>query len=152
MKLSGFDHYELSNFGKPAFYSRHNTSYWNGTPYLGIGPSAHSFDGLTRQWNIANNTQYGKQLTAGNAWYEWEELEESDRFNEYLMTGLRTAKGISLTTIDTRFGDYRSNKLMQDAQNYLECGRLQLDDDRIFIPEQEWLISDRIISDLFWVQ
>ena len=152
MKLSGFDHYELSNFGKPEFYSRHNTSYWNGTPYLGIGPSAHSFDGLTRQWNIANNTQYGKQLTAGNAWYEWEELEESDRFNEYLMTGLRTAKGISLTTIDTRFGDYRSNKLMQDAQNYLECGRLQLDDDRIFIPEQEWLISDRIISDLFWVQ
>ena len=152
MKHAEFDHYELSNFGKPGFYSSHNSSYWNGTPYLGIGPSAHSFDGQTRQWNVANNTKYVKKIEAGEAWFEWEELEETDRFNEYLMTGLRTAKGVSLTTIDEKFGDYRSTKLLQDAQNYLECGRLALDDDRLYIPEREWLISNRIISDLFWVQ
>ena len=101
---------------------------------------------------MANNTKYVKKIEAGEAWFEWEELEETDRFNEYLMTGLRTAKGVSLTTIDEKFGDYRSTKLLQDAQNYLECGRLALDDDRLYIPEREWLISDRIISDLFWVQ
>ncbi len=151
LRNAGLEHYELSNFGKPGFYSRHNTSYWNGTPYLGIGPSAHSFDGQTRQWNVANNTLYSNKIAAGEAWFESEELEESDRFNEYLMTGLRTANGISLTQIDERFGDFRSDKLMRDAQNYLECGRLQMDDDRLFIPEREWLISDRIISDLFWV-
>lgn len=152
MKEAGFDHYELSNFGKPGFYSRHNTSYWSGVPYLGIGPSAHSFDGKTRQWNVANNTKYSTAITANNTWFELEELSESDAFNEYIMTGLRTANGVSLTSIDERFGDYRSDKLMRDAQNYMECGRLALDDDRLYIPEREWMISDRIISDLFWVQ
>jgi oxygen-independent coproporphyrinogen-3 oxidase len=152
MAEARFEHYELSNFGKPNYFSKHNTSYWNGVPYLGIGPSAHSFDGQTRQWNVANNTQYTKAIAAGNAWFELEELSESDAFNEYIMTGLRTARGVKLTTVDERFGDYRSDKLMRDAQNYLECGRLQMDDDRLFIPEREWLISDRIISDLFWVQ
>jgi oxygen-independent coproporphyrinogen-3 oxidase len=151
LKEAGFEHYELSNFGKPGFYSRHNTSYWSGVPYLGIGPSAHSFDGLTRQWNVANNTTYSKAITTGECWFEMEELSQSDAFNEYIMTGLRTAGGINLTSIDERFGDYRSERLIRDAQNYLECGRLTLEDDRLFIPEREWLISDRIISDLFWV-
>lgn len=149
---AGFQHYELSNFGKPDFYSRHNTSYWDGTPYLGIGPSAHSYNGKTRQWNIANNTHYARQLGTGTPWFESEELTESEQFNEYLMTGLRTAKGIYINQIETRFGSYRGDKLLHDARNYLECGRLQLDDKQLFIPEREWLLSDRIIADLFWVE
>ena len=151
MKAEGFAHYELSNFGKPIFESKHNTSYWNGTPYLGIGPSAHSFNGQTRQWNVANNTLYADKIGGGKLWFEEEEISEADAFNEYVMTGLRTAKGISLTEIDSRFGDYRTERLLRDANNYLECGRLLLDADRLFIPEKDWLISDRIISDLFWV-
>jgi oxygen-independent coproporphyrinogen-3 oxidase len=148
---AGFEHYELSNFGKPGFHSRHNTSYWKGAHYLGIGPSAHSFNGEYRQWNMANNTRYSNALAGGGSWFEQEALSESDHFNEYLMTGLRTAKGISLAEINEQFGDDRSEKLMRDAQSYLECDRLQLHDNRLFIPEREWLISDRIISDLFWV-
>jgi len=151
LKSEGFAHYELSNFGKPGFESRHNTSYWNGTPYLGIGPSAHSFDGKTRQWNVANNSLYAAKVGAQTPWFEEEEIGENDQFNEYVMTGLRTAKGILLSEIDARFGDYRTERLLRDASNYLECGRLVQADDRIFIPEQDWLISDRIISDLFWV-
>lgn len=151
LKDAGFTHYELSNFGKPGYHSRHNTSYWNGTHYLGIGPSAHSFDGKIRQWNVASNTVYSASVGSQNPWFEEEEINESDSFNEYVMTGLRTANGISLTEIDERFGGYRTERLLRDASNYLECGRLQQEDDRLYIPEQEWLISDRIISDLFWV-
>jgi oxygen-independent coproporphyrinogen-3 oxidase len=151
MKADGFAHYELSNFGKPGFESQHNTSYWNSTPYLGIGPSAHSFDGQTRQWNVANNTLYADKVGGLQPWFEEEEISETDAFNEYVMTGLRTAKGISLAEIDKRFGDLRTERLLRDANNYLECGRLILNDDQLFIPEKDWLISDRIISDLFWV-
>jgi oxygen-independent coproporphyrinogen-3 oxidase len=151
MKADGFAHYELSNFGKPGFESQHNTSYWNSTPYLGIGPSAHSFDGQTRQWNVANNTLYADKVGGLQPWFEEEEISETDAFNEYVMTGLRTAKGISLAEIDKRFGDLRTERLLRDANNYLECSRLILNDDQLFIPEKDWLISDRIISDLFWV-
>jgi oxygen-independent coproporphyrinogen-3 oxidase len=151
LKSEGFAHYELSNFGKTGFESRHNTSYWNGTPYLGIGPSAHSFDGKTRQFNVANNSLYAAKVGAQTRWFDEEELGENDRFNEYVMTGLRTAKGISLSEIDARFGDFRTERLLRDASNYLECGRLVQADDRLYIPERDWLISDRIISDLFWV-
>jgi oxygen-independent coproporphyrinogen-3 oxidase len=151
LKQEGFAHYELSNFGKPNFESRHNTSYWDGTPYLGIGPSAHSFDGKTRQFNVANNSLYAAKVGSQTPWFDEEEIGENDQFNEYVMTGLRTAKGISLTEIDTRFGEFRTERLLRDAANYLECGRLKQTDDRLYIPERDWLISDRIISDLFWV-
>ena len=150
-KEAGFAHYELSNYGKPGFESRHNTSYWNGTPDLGIGPSAHSFNGQTRQWNIANNTKYSTYLNAKKDWWESEELDEKERFNEFVMTGLRTAKGISLNVIDERFGNQRVDQLVQDAQAKLECAKLILEDDVLKIPEKHWMLSDAIIAELFWV-
>jgi oxygen-independent coproporphyrinogen-3 oxidase len=151
MAVDGFNHYELSNFGKPGFYSAHNTAYWNGTPYLGIGPGAHSFVEHMRQANVANNSIYLQKVNAGEPWWETEEVDEKDRLNEYLMTGLRTARGVSITTIENNFGTFAADKVLREAANYLECGRLQLNDDNLIIPEKEWLISDRIISDLFWV-
>lgn len=151
MAKAGFQHYELSNFGQPRYYSKHNTSYWAGTPYLGIGPSAHSYNGSSRQWNVANNTLYIKQIVQNTDWFEHETLNESDHYNEYIMTGLRTANGIDLRQIASRFGAYRTEKLLGNAQNYLECGRLKLQGDQLTIPESEWLLSDKIIADLFWV-
>jgi len=150
-KEANFAHYELSNYGKPGFESRHNTSYWNGTPYLGIGPSAHSFNDQTRQWNTANNTKYSTYLNAKKDWWESEELDEKERFNEFVMTGLRTAKGISLNVIDERFGNQRVDQLVQDAQAKLECAKLILEDDVLKIPEKHWMLSDAIIAELFWV-
>lgn len=151
LREAGFEHYELSNFGKPGFFSAHNTAYWRGIPYLGIGPGAHSFDGNRRQWNVANNSLYSQKIKTGEPWWEVEETDEKDRYNEYIMTGLRTATGISLTEMDGKFGTHAADKVLRDANNYMECGRLVMIDDRLIIPEKEWLISDRIISDLFWV-
>ncbi len=151
-KTNGFAHYELSNYGKPGFESRHNTSYWNGTPYLGIGPSAHSFNGEIRQWNVANNAAYAKNIGTKNTWFEKENIAEKDRFNEFVMTGLRTAKGISLQTIETRFGAQIADQLLADAQSKLECGKLALHKNTLTIPEEYWMLSDGIIADLFWVE
>ncbi len=150
-KAAGFTHYELSNYSKPGFLSKHNTSYWNGTPYLGIGPSAHSFNGQTRQWNVANNTQYSVQIGAQKPWFEVEEISEKDRYNEVVMTGLRTSKGISISAIETDFGAHVADNLLADAAAKLECGKLLLVDDVLTIPEKHWMLSDSIISELFWV-
>ena len=144
-KEAGFMHYELSNYGKPGFESHHNTSYWNGTPYLGIGPSAHSFDGNTRQWNVANNTKYSAQVGTNQDWFEFEEIEERDHFNEYVMTGLRTAKGISLSTIENNFGSKMADRTEQNAQAKLECGKLVLADDVLIIPEKHWIAFGPIL-------
>ena len=146
---NGFDHYELSNYGKPGFHSRHNSSYWAGDPYLGIGPSAHGFNGHLRQWNVANNTQYVKKISAGETWFERETIDQKDAFNEFVMTGLRTANGVSLDEVEKRFR--REGALLDDAQAKLECGKLELRNGTLIIPENEWMMSDSIISDLFWV-
>lgn len=150
-KTHGFMHYELSNYGKPGFESRHNTSYWNGTPYLGIGPSAHSFDGENRQWNVANNTVYAKYISAKKDWFERENISEKDRFNEMVMTGLRTAKGVNIHQIENLFGAKIADQLLADAAAKMECGKLQFHENQLTIPEEYWMLSDGIIADLFWV-
>ena len=103
-KDEGFVHYEISNFGKPHYFSKHNTSYWQGKSYLGIGPSAHSFYGNTRSWNVSNNTKYIQGINAGILPSTSENLSEEDQFNEYIMTGLRTIWGVSLQRVETEFG------------------------------------------------
>ncbi len=100
----GLVHYEISNFGKPHYFSKHNTSYWQGKSYLGIGPSAHSFFGNTRSWNVANNNKYIRAIQGGILPHTAEKLSKQDQFNEYLMTGLRTIWGVSLNKIETNFG------------------------------------------------
>ncbi len=119
---NGFVHYEISNFGKPDYFSKHNTSYWLGKKYIGIGPSAHSFSKTHRSWNIANNTKYIKELQEGNLPNEIEELSKEDQFNEYLMTGLRTIWGVSLNKIDEDFKE----QLVTSSKKFIDEGLLEI--------------------------
>lgn len=105
LQQHGFIHYELSNFGKPDYFSKNNSAYWLGKKYIGIGPSAHSYDGISRSWNIANNPIYLKEIEAGKLPGEVEILTANDRYNEYIMTGLRTIWGVSLNRIQKEFGE-----------------------------------------------
>ena len=120
----GFVHYEISNFGKPNYFSKHNTSYWQGIPYLGIGPSAHSFNGNERSWNVSNNTKYIQAIQKGALPCTVEKLTKVDHFNEYVMTGLRTIWGISLEKIETHFGSDYLQHLKVSAKKYIDEGLL----------------------------
>ena len=115
----GFIMYEISNFGKPNYFSKHNTAYWQGKPYLGIGPSAHSFSGKERSWNVSNNTKYIKSIQDNKLPLEVEILSKKDKFNEYIMTGLRTMWGISLNKILIDFGTEYKNQLLVSSEKYI---------------------------------
>ncbi|AUS05458.1 radical SAM family heme chaperone HemW [Pseudotamlana carrageenivorans] len=119
-KEAGFVHYEISNFGKPDYFSKHNTSYWQGKAYLGIGPSAHSFQGNERSWNIANNNKYIQSIAIGKLPKTTETLSEIDRFNECVMTGLRTVWGVSLSQIEDEFGEPFLQYLRKHAASFLK--------------------------------
>ncbi len=140
--------YEISNFARPGFESKHNSSYWDGTPYLGIGPSAHSFDGENRQWNIANTRKYIDNITNGTPYFEIEKLTEKDHFNEFILTGLRRSKGISLNKMRDRFMEEYTLKFLQAAKTFGVDGHLVQQGDRIFLSEDGIFISDFILSDL----
>ena len=123
-KKQGYVHYEISNFGKPKYFSKHNTSYWLRKPYLGIGPSAHSFNGSERGWNVSNNTKYIKSILKNTLPSTIETLSKKNQFNEYIMTGLRTIWGISLDTIETDFGLECKTQLLDSAEKYISQGLL----------------------------
>ena len=148
----GFVHYEVSNFGKEGYFSKHNTSYWLGKSYLGVGPSAHSFNGVERSWNIANNTKYIKALQQNELPLEIEELSVEDRFNEAVMIGLRTIWGVDLNRIHSEFGDDLYFKLQKNYQNFIEQGLLEVSEDNHLkaTPKGKFLI-DGIASDMFIV-
>ncbi len=152
LKNNGFDHYEISNFGKPDFYSKHNTSYWKYKPYLGIGPSAHSYDGeKIRAWNIANNSLYIKDLLQGKLPIEKEILSEKDRYNEMLMIGLRTSWGVDLAKIKNDFSDEIIQRFNADVQPKIQQGILLIENNHLKIPEKHWFFADGIASDLFLI-
>lgn len=149
MQLHGYSNYEFSNFGKEGYFSQNNTAYWTGKSYMGIGPSAHSFDGKKRGWNINNNVKYIKSIQAGELPAEVEELSTVDRYNEYIMTGLRTIYGVSLEKIEKDFGtNYRSYILEQSA-DYLKDHLLYLDGDTLLVTRKGKFLSDGIASELF---
>lgn len=145
MDAADLDHYEISNFGKPGHHSRHNTSYWEGTPYLGIGPSAHSFDGNSRRWNIANNAIYSKAITNGGSYWESEDLNPIQRTNERLMTGLRTSRGVELSKLEIDALRINSSAFQQHASN----GHISVVDGRLVLSKAGRHFADRIASDLF---
>ncbi|ALM21198.1 coproporphyrinogen III oxidase [Nonlabens sp. MIC269] len=149
MQLHGYKNYEFSNFGKPGFFSRNNTAYWTGKPYLGIGPSAHSFDGEKRGWNINNNLKFMKAIENGNSPMEIEKLTKVDRYNEYIMTGLRTIYGVSLEKIETEYGLEFKTYLLKQAQEYLKDHLLYLDGDTLLVTRKGKFLSDGIASELF---
>jgi len=151
LETNGFVHYELSNFGKPDYFSKNNSAYWLGKKYLGIGPSAHSYDGTNRSWNIANNTIYIKSLAEDKLPNEIETLTETDRYNEYIMTGLRTVWGVSLDRIATEFGENMLHYLLQNAQRYLDDEKLVLENNILRTTKKGKFFCDGIASDLFWL-
>lgn len=144
-----YDHYEISSFAKPGLHSRHNTAYWTGKKYLGLGPSAHSYDGISRQWNIANNTLYIQSLAKGKLNFEKEVLSETDRFNEYLMTALRTKWGIDKNYLRENFGAMRFIRFEKAASRFLQQQMLVADNGKITLSRSGKLIADRIISEMF---
>ncbi len=146
---AGFEHYETSNFAKPGCYSKHNTNYWKGISYLGIGPSAHSFNGNTRQWNVANNAKYIDGILKGNIPAEQEVLTTANRVNEYIMTSLRTKWGMHLNEIESRFGaDYKLH-IESDLQPFIEKNHIVLKNNVATLTSQGKLFADRISSELF---
>ncbi len=150
MKTHDYEHYEISNFCKSGNYSRHNTAYWQGKSYLGIGPAAHSFDGERRSWNVANNAKYMTEIQAGNLPFEIEELSPKDRFNEYLMTGFRTKWGCNLKKIQI-FGIGFERRFMEAVFPYLEKKMILREGDIFRLSDEGKFLSDGIISDLFVV-
>lgn len=141
---AGYEHYEVSNFARPGFRARHNAAYWHGEKYLGIGPAAHSFDGLGRSWNVASVRGYIDGMPP-----ETEHLTERDRYNEYLLTRLRTSEGVDLRRIGRLFGPERRLRLLREAGRWLECGALRLSEDRLSIPPARFLVSDAVIESFF---
>ena len=141
--------YEISNFGKKGYFSKHNTSYWLGKNYIGIGPSAHSFNGITRSWNISNNAKYIKSILDGVLPNEIEILSKKNRFNETLMTGLRTIWGVSLDRIDRDFGlDYK-NMLVKNTKKHSDNNTLKIENNTLFITDKGKFLADGIVADLF---
>ena len=151
LKAHGYIQYEFSNYGKEGFFSRNNTAYWLGKQYLGIGPSAHSFDGKTRKWNISNNTKYIKSLEKGDLPFEEEVLSEVDRYNEYVMTRLRTMWGIDLTEVEAKFGRKFKQHLISEASKEIALGMLEEDGDKLTITSKGKFLSDGIASNLFFL-
>lgn len=146
--LAGFEHYEISNFAKPDHYSRHNSSYWSGEKYLGIGPSAHSFDGASRQWNVAHNVKYAHALQKGEAYFEREVLDETDKVNEFILTRLRLSKGLDLGEFNQLFG-HATNEVLENAQAWLKSAHLTREGDILRLTRKGKFVADRIASDLF---
>lgn len=151
LKSRGFEHYEISNFSQPGKYAIHNTNYWRGIPYLGIGPSAHGFDGQSRYLNIANNAAYLSELQAGNLPETIEELNEYDRFNEYIMTSLRTMWGTSLHKITTDFGKVFLAETLKNSSSFIEKKWLVNQEDHLVLTTEGKLFADHIAGGLFLI-
>jgi oxygen-independent coproporphyrinogen-3 oxidase len=144
----GFVHYEISNLAKAGFISKHNTGYWKDKKYLGIGPSAHSFDGLTRQWNVPDTQKYIASVNQGQSYYESEKLDRKMRFNEYIMVSLRTMWGVDTTYITGEFGKAAAIHFRSSVRPFLETGILLEHNGSITMTPEGWLISDYIITRL----
>ncbi len=149
LEENGFIHYELSNFGKEGYFSKNNSAYWLGKKYIGIGPSAHSYDGIQRGWNVSNNSLYLKSIQEDKLPIETEILTKTDQYNEYIMTGLRTIWGISLARIETEFGISYLEHLNRQAAYYIEEHLLFIDGNILRTTKKGRFLSDGIASDLF---
>lgn len=148
LEALGFEHYEISNFAKPGMYSRHNTAYWEGRNYVGLGPGAHSYDGNSRQWNTADIREYTEGVERGYGFYEKEILGPENRFNEYVMTRLRQAKGMEAAEAELLFPDAFAG-LKRRVEAYVRSGHMKADKGRMAMTREGWLISDDIFASLF---
>lgn len=149
LESAGFIHYELSNFGKMGYFSKNNSAYWQGKPYLGIGPSAHSFNGEQRSWNIRNNSKYIKSIQQNSLPIEREILTKTDKYNEYIMTGLRTIWGVSLEKVANNFGENYKKYLLKQSEKYISQQLLYIDEGKLKTTKKGKFLSDGIASNLF---
>jgi oxygen-independent coproporphyrinogen-3 oxidase len=146
---AGLDHYEISNFAVPGNKSKHNTSYWSGKHYLGLGPAAHSFNGTSRQWNIANNNMYLASIQQNTIPFEIEQLTAIQQLNEYIMTALRTSEGIDLEKIKDIGGEIALKKLITDAEKYLRSLSIEQNKNHLTLTREGKFFADGIAADLF---
>lgn len=151
LQENGFIHYELSNFGKENYFSQNNSAYWLGKKYLGIGPSAHSYDGVSRSWNVSNNALYLKAIQIEELPNEIEKLTIEDRYNEYVMTGLRTIWGVSLVRIEQEFGEKYLDYLKKQSLKFINDGLLSIADGILKPTLKGKFLTDGIASDLFYL-
>jgi oxygen-independent coproporphyrinogen III oxidase len=150
LEKNNFIHYEISNFGKEGFFSAHNSNYWKGEHYIGIGPSAHSFDGTSRQWNVANNNIYIKHVSEGSEdYFEKEILSEKERFNEYILTSLRTIWGIDLAYLKNNFNNDFVKTFLNQVNSYINQEYVLVNDSTYTLTEKGKLFADKIASELF---
>ena len=150
LQAAGYEHYEISNFAKAGMRSKHNSSYWKGKKYYGFGPSAHSFDGIRRRWNISNNALYVQFLKNNTIPFEEEILTGTQQLNEYIMTSLRTMEGLNLTTVEERFGKKISRDLKSASEKWKAGDKLLLEDEKIILTKEGKLFADGIAADLFF--
>ena len=148
---NNFIHYEISNFGKEGFFSNHNTAYWKNQHYLGIGPSAHSFNGTSRQWNIASNKQYIEKVNTNSSYFEIETLTNAQQYNEYVFTALRTMWGVDLNYISTQFGIEAQQYFEKQVINWIKQEKIKQQNNNLTLTEKGKLYADAIASDLFIV-
>ena len=152
LDAAGYEHYEISNFCKPGMYSRHNTSYWKGIPYLGCGPSAHSFDTESREWNVSSLEKYISSIEAGRRAFETEHLDTTTCYNEYIMTTLRTKWGVDWEEVKQKFGAELQGYCTKMAAPHLKSGKLKMQDNHLYLTREGIFVSDDIISDLMFIE
>jgi oxygen-independent coproporphyrinogen III oxidase len=151
LNKAGYEHYEISNFAKPNYRSKHNSSYWQGKAYFGFGPSAHSFNGVnTRRWNIANNALYIQSIQKNIPYYEEEKLTATQQLNEYIMTAIRTIEGIDLENVKQKFGEEKCIALIEKSKKYFETKKLETINLKLALTNEGKFFADGIAADLFF--
>ena len=148
LEAAGFEHYEISNFAKPGYRSRHNSSYWNGTPYIGLGAAAHSFDGKTRSWNISDLQTYMEGMERGERRFESETLNDDTRYNDLVTVALRTRDGLDLTKLSGQHREY----CLRSARRYVDDGLLRLESDRLSLTRRGLFVSDMVMAELMIIK
>lgn len=151
LELAGYEHYEISNFALPGKRSRHNSAYWKRIPYLGIGPSAHSYNGVERMWNVKNNTLYRTSIEENNLPLTTEKLSPAEHWNEFIMISLRTMEGINIREVEERWGKNEADQLLKDAGSHQERRIIQLHDNHLRLTREGKLLADQIAADFFRV-
>lgn len=149
LKEYGFEHYEVSNFAKKGYRSRHNSSYWKGEKYLGLGPSAHSYNGFERRWNVSNNQKYLQAMQMANPERETELLTSIQQLNEYIMISLRTIEGIDLKKIESSWGYDERNRIIKSFEKYINSGLIKMEEPMVRLTDEGMLKADGIASDIF---
>lgn len=152
LSAAGFQHYEISNFARNGLYSKHNSSYWLGKKYLGLGPAAHSFDGQNRAWNIPSISKYVEAIGQANPAIETECLDKNTSYNDFILTGMRTMWGVNLVVLESRFGASMKDYCMKNVQKYINQGFVTNHDNVLKLTREGIFISDGIMSDLMWVE